>query len=211
MKDKKTTSIIIAILSLLIASAMVYGAVKKSESDSEKYKGWKTYENKEAGFSLKYPASFVIYEDEIKKPKEYQYPKEIIFASRPRPERPGMNIETYVDRKGYAIVVDSWENQKSLTLEEWLRPNVLENIKKQKNHEIKVVGQRAFIAKRHAGELYTLDVDFVTKDKYFSIYLIPLILEKSFDKYPEYKNRYEDSVKNLYLMLESFKLIEKSK
>jgi len=208
MKDKKTTSIIIAILSLLIASAMVYGAVKKSESDSEKYKGWKTYENKEAGFSLKYPASFVVYEDKINHPGENEYGKEIIFASKPRPERPGMNIETYVARGGYAVIVDSGKNPKSLNLEkfmkEYFHPNILKNILEAKNKEIKILdGQKALmVIDPPLGETSSLEVYLVTQDKYFFMTLLP---------YAPKLNQYKEAPKILNLMLESFKLIEKSK
>lgn len=200
--------IITTILALVIVSALAYAAaVKKQDSESEKYKDWTPYINKDVGFSVMVPKSFVVYEDKIEHPKEHQYGKEIIFASKARPERPGMNIETYVARGGYAIVVNSGENPLGLSLEERLHPNVLENIRKQKNHEIKIAGQKAFIAQRLAGETNILDVDLATKDKYFSIYLIPFVPRKLSDKYPEYK----DAVQNLHLMLESFKLIGKSK
>jgi len=118
MKSKSITTTIFSILGIIFIAIAVYGAVKQAEkSESEKFKGWKTYKNEEAGFELKYPASFVVYEDEIRKPKENQYPKQIIFASEPRPERPGMSIETYVARDGYAIIIDSGKNSKSLSLE----------------------------------------------------------------------------------------------
>lgn len=207
----KAKSIITTILALAVIASMAYAvAVKKPDSESEKYKDWVLYINKDAGFSIMIPEFFEIYEDEIKNPKEHQHPQEIIFASKKRPERPGSSMDFYTGYGGYAIVVNFKENPKSLTLEEWLHPKVLEDIKKQKNHEIEVAKHRAFIAHRSAGETDVLDVDFVTKDKYFNIYLIPFFFKKDFDRYPQLnRKQFEESIKNLHLMLESFKLLEK--
>ncbi|MFH1392754.1 MAG: hypothetical protein ABIG90_03770 [bacterium] len=209
MLSKKTTSIIITILSLIIISAMVYGAAKKQESDSEKYKGWTLYENKEAGFSLKYPASFVVYEDKINHPGENEYPKEIIFASKPRPERPDCNLDFYTGE--YAVIIRSGKNALSLTLEEWVKENAyfitLEDLEKQKkDREIQIAGHKALIVKTWGGELDVIEAFLVTKNKYFLITLIPFLSEELLPKYPTHK----DSVKNLHLMLESFKLLKES-
>ncbi|MFH1392542.1 MAG: hypothetical protein ABIG90_02590, partial [bacterium] len=84
----KAKSIITTILALAVIVSMAYAALKTAKpdgSDSEKYKDWTLYENPEAGFSLMRPKSFVVYEDKIEHPRENQYPKEIIFASKPRP------------------------------------------------------------------------------------------------------------------------------
>jgi len=54
MKAKSVTTIIFSIIGIVFIAIAVYGAAKKSESDSEKYKGWKTYENKEFEYEVKY-------------------------------------------------------------------------------------------------------------------------------------------------------------
>jgi len=53
MKVKDVTTIIFSIIGIVFIAIAVYGAAKKSESESKKYEGWKTYRNEK--YELKYP------------------------------------------------------------------------------------------------------------------------------------------------------------
>jgi len=198
----KTKSIITTTLALAVLISMAYAvAVKKEESKSQKYKGWKTYQNKEAGFSLKYPGSFVVYEDKIKKPREHQYNKEIIFASKARPEKPGMFLETYVKRGGYAVIVDSGKNPKFLSREDFMKqyfhPNILKNILGAENKEIKMLNEQKalVVTDPPLGEVSSLHLYLVTKNKYFFMTLLP---------YAPKLDAYKDASKTFNLMIGSF-------
>ncbi|MFH1392743.1 MAG: hypothetical protein ABIG90_03715 [bacterium] len=207
MRSKSIITIIFSIIGIIFIAIAVYAAAVKKDSDSEKYQDLVPYENKDAGFGVMIPKSFVVYEDKIEHPRENQYPKEIIFASKPRPERPDSSLDFYTGE--YAVIVNSGDNPLGLSLDEWMKknihPNLLKHISRQKKQQLKVDQYEALLVESDIGELYSWDVHFVTKDKYFSFVLIPRLNEKEIARYPEHK----DSLKTLYLMLESFKLIEK--
>jgi len=77
-------------------------------------------------------------------------------------------------------------------------------LKETKNKEIKILdGQKALmVIDPPLGETSSLEVYLVTQDKYFFMTLLP---------YAPKLNQYKEAPKILNLMLESFKLIEKSK
>lgn len=165
---------------------------------NEATKNWRTYQNNKAGYTIKYPKDFYVYEDKKLWPKENEHDQEIIFASKPRPKNAEEFLELYADKNGYAVIINSGENPKGLNLDQWLtsyfHPNVIQKLIDSKRKEAKVAGYQALIFDADIRELESLDVYFVTKNKYFSIVLMP---------YPTDK----EIINIFQLMLDSFRVI----